>query len=69
MKRIKIKVIPNSNRNSIEKGDPLIVRVKELPVKGKANKVVIKLLSKHFNSPVRIVSGAKSKKKIVEVED
>ena len=69
MKRIKIKVIPNSNRDSIEGGDPLIVRVKEPAVKGKANKAVIKLLSKHFSSPVRIVSGAKSKEKIVEVED
>jgi hypothetical protein len=69
MKRIKIKVVPNSNRDSIEKGDPLIVRVKEPPAKGKANKAVIKLLSKHFNSKVRIVSGAKSKEKIVEVED
>ena len=69
MKRIKIKVIPNSNRDSIEEGDPLIARVKEPAVKGKANKAVIKLLSKHFNSPVRIVSGTKSKEKIVEVED
>jgi uncharacterized protein (TIGR00251 family) len=69
MKRIKIKVVPNSNRDSIEKGDPLIVRVREKPVKAKANRAVIKLLSKHFNSKVRIVSGAKSKEKIVEVED
>ena len=67
--RIKIKVIPNSNRDSIEEGDPLIVRVKEPAVKGKANKAVIKLLSKHFNSQVRIVSGAKSKEKWIEVED
>jgi len=66
---IKIKVVPNSDRDSIEKGDPLIVRVKEPPVKGKANRAVIKSLSKHFNSQVRIVSGAKSKVKWVEVED
>jgi hypothetical protein len=68
MKRIRIKVIPNSNRDEIIDGDPLIVRVKEKPVKGKANRSVIKLLSKHFNSRVRIVSGAKSKEKWIEVE-
>jgi uncharacterized protein YggU (UPF0235/DUF167 family) len=54
VKRIKIKVVPNSNRDSIEKGDPLIVRVKEPPVKSKANRAVIKLSSKHFSSKVKI---------------
>jgi uncharacterized protein YggU (UPF0235/DUF167 family) len=54
MERIKIKVVPNSNRDSIEKGDPLIVRVKEPAIKGKANKAVIKLSSKHFGSKVKI---------------
>ncbi|MDY6985552.1 MAG: DUF167 domain-containing protein [Candidatus Thermoplasmatota archaeon] len=67
--RIKIKVVPNSDRDEVIEGDPLIVRVRDMPVKGKANRAVIKLLSKHFNSRVRIVSGAKSKEKIVEVKD
>jgi uncharacterized protein YggU (UPF0235/DUF167 family) len=29
MKRIRIKVVPNSDRDEIIEGDPLIVRVKE----------------------------------------
>ena len=69
MKRIEIKVIPNSDVEEILEADPLVVRVKAPPTKGKANKAVIKLLSRYFNANVRIVSGTKSRKKIVEIED
>ena len=40
------------------------------PVKGEANKEIIKKLSKHFQIPtssVQIKSGHKSKRKIVEI--
>jgi len=69
MKRIEIKVIPNSKTEEIVEVEPLIIRVKEPPTKGKANKAVITLLSGYFNADVRIVSGAKSRRKIVEVEE
>ena len=69
MKRIEIKVIPNSDVEEILEAEPLVVRVKAPPTKGKANKAVIKLLSRYFNANVRIVSGTKSRKKIVEIED
>ena len=69
MKKIEIKVIPNSNVEAVIEAEPLIVRVKEPPAKGKANKAVIKLLSEYFNADVRIVSGAKSRRKMVEVEE
>ena len=69
MKRIEIKVIPNSDVEEILETEPLIVRVKEPPTKGKANKAVIKLLSRYINANVRIVSGTTSRKKIVEIED
>ncbi len=71
-KILKIKVIPNSKREEIKEGEgeePMVVRVKAQPVKDKANKAVIKLLSKHFNSDVRIISGMKSREKLVEVEN
>jgi uncharacterized protein (TIGR00251 family) len=45
----------------------MIIRVKEPPTKGKANKAVVMLLSRYYNADVRIVSGAKSRRKIVEV--
>jgi uncharacterized protein (TIGR00251 family) len=69
MKKIEIKVIPNSNVEEVIEAEPLLIRVKEPPTKDKANKAVIKLLSKYFNANVRIVSGAKSRRKIVEIEE
>ncbi len=67
MKKIEIKVVPNSDTEEIITAEPLVIRVKEPPTKGKANKAAIKLLSKYFNANVRIVSGAKSRRKIVEI--
>ncbi len=67
MKRIAIKVIPNSKTEEIIDAEPMIIRVKEPPTKGKANKAVVMLLSRYYNADVRIVSGAKSRRKIVEV--
>jgi len=69
MKTIEIKVVPNSNEEAVIEAEPLIVRVKEPPTKGKANKAVVKLLSEYFNANVRIVSGTKSRRKIVEIEE
>ena len=68
-KKIEIKVVPNSNVEEIIEAEPLVIRVKEPPTKGKANKAVIRLLSKYFNANVRIVSGSKSRRKIVEIEE
>lgn len=64
--RINIKVTPNSKTNEIVEGNPLIVKVKEKAENNKANIAVIKLLSKHFNSRVRILRGLTSRKKVVE---
>ena len=69
MKRIEIKVVPNSSSEEVIEAEPLIVKVKEPPTKGKANKAVIKVLARYFNANVRIVSGTKSRRKIVEVEE
>ena len=69
MKTIEIKVIPNSNVEAVIEAEPLIVRVREPPTKGKANKAVVKLLSEYFNAWVRIVSGAKCRRKIEEIEE
>ena len=51
-------------------GGEITVGVMAQPEKGKANEEVIKKIAKHFSVPrssVRIVSGATSKKKIVEM--
>jgi hypothetical protein len=69
MKRIEIKVVPNAAVEEIIEANPLIVKVKAPPTKGKANRAVIALLARYFNANVRIVSGTKSRRKIVEIEE
>jgi len=52
------------------KGNQVIIGVKSKPIKGEANKEIIKKLAKHFgvsSSSVTIRSGQKTKKKIVEI--
>ncbi len=69
--KIQVKVKPNSKTEEVSReGNSFIVKVKEPPREGKANQVVIKLLAQHFGIPqsrVRILSGFRSKSKVVEV--
>jgi uncharacterized protein (TIGR00251 family) len=69
--KIQVKVKPNSKTEGLsQEGDNFIVKVKEPPREGKANQSVIKLLAEHFGVPqsqVRILSGLKSRNKVVEV--
>jgi uncharacterized protein (TIGR00251 family) len=69
--KIQVKVKPRSKTEELSReGDSFIVKVKEPPKEGKANQAVIKLLAEHFGVPqsqVRILSGFKSKNKVVEV--
>lgn len=54
----------------VQPGDPLIITLTEPPEKGKANKQLIKALSDHYRVPassVRLVSGAASRKKVIEL--
>ncbi|PIW33234.1 MAG: hypothetical protein COW27_01450 [Nitrosopumilales archaeon CG15_BIG_FIL_POST_REV_8_21_14_020_37_12] len=50
----------------------IIIGIKSKPIKGEANKEIIKKLAKHFGvstSLVRIRTGQKSREKIVEIQD
>lgn len=71
--KIQVKVKPNSKTQEVdEEGDSFIVKVKEPPKEGKANRAVIKLLAAHFGVPqsqVRILSGLGSRNKVVEVRE
>jgi len=71
--KIQVKVKPNSRTEEINKeGDGFIVKVKEPPKEGKANQAVIKLLAEHFGvskSQVRILSGFRSRNKVVDVAE
>ena len=49
-----------------------MVKVKEPPIEGKANRAVVRVLARHFGvapSRVRIVSGLTSKDKVIEIDD
>jgi uncharacterized protein (TIGR00251 family) len=71
--RIQVRVRPNSRTEEVSReGDGFIVKVKEPPREGKANQAVIKLLAQHFGvskSQVRILSGLRSGKKVIEVAE
>lgn len=70
-KIIYLHVRPSSKEEKIEKIsiDEYIICVKEQAVKGKANKAVIKLLSKEFGISYKNIriKNPLSKKKIVEI--
>lgn len=69
--RHSIIVKTNSKKSEIvgfdETKQAYIVSVKAEPEKGKANMEVVKLFTKEFKRPVKIVIGFTSKKKIIEV--
>ncbi len=69
--RLEIKVFPKAGRDEILEKDGIIkVYVKAAPDKGKANDAVIKLLAKRYKvrkADVRIVTGATSRNKLVEI--
>ena len=69
---ISLKVIPNAKEDKIEKinENEYRIRVKEAPVKGKANDAVQKMLAKYFNVLARDIEikNPTSRKKIVEIK-
>jgi len=71
--KIQVKVKPNSKTEElVREEDSFIVKVKEPPREGRANQAVIKLLAEHFGVPqsrVRILSGFRSRNKVIEVAE
>lgn len=70
--KIFVKVKPNAKKEKIERlnGDHFAVSVKDPPREGRANKAVIRALAAHLRLPLSrlaIVSGQRSKEKIVEI--
>lgn len=70
--KITVRAKPNSHEEKVEKISDIefIVFVKEPPIKGLANKAIVKALSDYFNIAqvrIRIISGFTSRQKIVEV--
>jgi len=71
--KIRVKIKPNSRTEELsQEGDSFIVKVREPPRQGRANQAVIKLLAQHFGVPqsrVRIISGLRSRNKVIEVAE
>jgi hypothetical protein len=71
--RITIRVIPRARRNEIagRRGEALVVRLQAPPVEGAANEALARYLAGRLGvrpAQVQIVSGAKSRDKVVQVE-
>lgn len=74
MTRYRVTVRPAAKRSGIAAGldGVLVVAVKALPRDGMANREVIRTLAGFFGVPparIRIVAGARVRRKIVEVAD
>ncbi len=70
--RIDLRIIPNAKQNRVEGvyGDQIKIRLQAPPVDGKANKALIKFLSKTLEIPgkaVQVTAGAQSRNKSVVI--
>jgi uncharacterized protein (TIGR00251 family) len=71
--RVAVRVIPRAPKNEVGgvRDGRMLVRVTAPPVDSAANDAVVAVLAAHFGTPrraVRIVSGERSRNKIVEIE-
>ena len=67
----KVNVEFNKEFLSVEENQ-ITIGIKTKPIKGEANKEIIKRLAKHFKmstSQIQIKSGHKSKQKIIQILD
>lgn len=72
MSRYTITVKPGSSQEKIVQNSPedLTIYLRAKAHDGKANEALVKLLSKHFKVPkttIKILRGAKSRKKLIEI--
>ena len=69
---VEVKVVPNAKRNEIKDEEGRFkVYITAPPVDGKANKLLIEILAKHFGvkkSNVNITRGEKSRNKLVQID-
>lgn len=67
--KIRVEAKPSSRETRVEQTEKgIVVYLTEPADKGKANMQLLKTLSRQFGAPVRLVSGATSRKKLIEVD-
>lgn len=69
---IKVKVFPESKKEKLIKKseDSFEIKVREKPIRGEANRVVVNLLSDFFKIPknqIRLIKGSRQRNKIFEI--
>jgi len=69
---IKVKVFPNSKKEEIIKKseDSFEIKVKAKPIKGEANRGVVRVLAPYFKIPeskIRLIKGFKQRNKIFKI--
>ena len=72
--RIKVRVVPNSKKESIQQVDDTTYRinVREKAIEGRANEAVLRLIAKHAGisiADVKIVHGFKSREKVISIKE
>jgi uncharacterized protein (TIGR00251 family) len=65
---IKVKTRQISNKLILD-GSQVLIHVKDPPLKGKANKTILKILSKYFKTILTLESGHTSKEKVVRLHN
>ena len=69
---INVRVVPNAKKNEVkEQDDGLKIYLTAPPVDGKANKLLIKVMAKHFGmkkSCISISRGERSRDKVVRID-
>jgi uncharacterized protein (TIGR00251 family) len=73
MTTLRLKVVPDASNTTVvgRLGDRLKIRVAAAPEKGKANKMVVKLLERELllaAGSVRVIAGSTSPLKTVEID-
>ena len=72
MKTFKVKVIPNAKKNEVIMEEEKLKVYVNAPAKdGRANRALIEILADFFNvkkRDVKIVSGEKSREKMIQIE-
>lgn len=74
MTTLRVRVKPNAHASTLEEQDDgtWLAQVKAVPVDGKANEELVRLVARHFNlrqSQVTIRSGASGRMKLIQLDD
>ena len=65
---IVVKTLQQSNKISYEE-EQILVYVQDPPIKGRANKTILKMLKKQFKKEIKLESGFISSHKVIRIKD